>query len=284
MCLIFDYERLRDGDRPPSTSARAAPRSDRGARRSRARSLVPVRTTHVRWGDAARTRVTSTRNAESRRVGQPEVVEPESARVDDDMEQEDAFRVFGQSDQVVFTLGRALKMTGSAPNVVYNCCSKRCLHALEIQRPGWITRQRDKLRNLTQNRKATDRVRMALGVLNGSGVRGRFCRRGGVPHSASYLRAFMEIDAVLFEKNACRASRLQFVSAKFMYGKPLKEARIAAARDVHSASSNPVSLSPLELMTESCVCCQKDCLAGNLIAGIDATELRHENVSGGLCR
>jgi len=201
----------------------------------------------------------------------PEVIEPENARVDDDMEQEDALGVFGQSDQVVFTLGRALKMTGSAPNVVYKCCSKRCLHALEIQRPGWITRQRDKLRNLTQNRKATDRVRMALGVLNGSGVRGRFCRRGGVPHSASYLRAFMEIDAVLSEKNACTASRLKFVSGKFLYGKPLKEARIAAARDVHSASSNPVSLSPLELMTESSVCYQKDCLGGNLIAGVDAT-------------
>jgi len=187
MCLIFDYERLRDGDRPPSTSARAAPRSDCGARRSRARSLVHVRTTHVRWGDAARTRVTSTRNAESRRVGQPEVVEPESARVDDDMEQEDAFRVFGQSDQVVFILGRAFKMTGSAPNVVNKCSSKRCLHALEIQRPGWITRQRDKLRILSQSRKATDSMCMALVALNGSGSRGRFCRKEGVPARTSSM-------------------------------------------------------------------------------------------------
>ena len=118
----------------------------------------------------------------------PEVIEPENARVDDDMEQEDAFRVFEQSDQVVFTLGRALKMTGSAPNVVYKCCSKRCLHALEIQHPGWITRQRDKLRILSQNRKATDRVRMALGVLNGSESRRRFQRKEGMPHCDAFTR------------------------------------------------------------------------------------------------
>jgi len=82
----------------------------------------------------------------------------------------------------------------------------------------------------------------------------------------------MEIDDVLSEKNACVASRLHFVSAKFLYGKPLKEARAAAARGGHSASSNTVSLTPLELMTASPVCCQKDCLGGNLIAGVDATE------------
>ena len=72
----------------------------------------------------------------------------------------------------------------------------------------------------------------------------------------------MEIDAILSEKKACVASRLHFVSAKFLYGKPLKEARAAAARGGHSASSNTVSLSPLELMTASPVCCQKDCLGG----------------------
>ncbi len=172
---------------------RAAPRSDRGARRSRARSLVHVRTTHVRWGDAAARVSPRRRNAESRRVGQPEVVEPESARVDDDTEQEDAFRVFGQSDQVVFILGRALKMTGSAPNVVYKCCFRKDACALEIQRPGWITRQRDKLRILSQNRKTTDRVRMALGVLNGSGSRGRFCREGRHATLRRFLlQAFMK--------------------------------------------------------------------------------------------
>ena len=126
---------------------------------------------------------------------------------------------------MLLTLGRALKVTGGALNVVYKCSSKRCLHALEIQRPGWITRQRDKLRILSQNRKATDRMCMALGVLNGSESRRRFKRKGGVSHSASYLRAFMEIDTVLSEKNACTASRLQFVSGKFLYGRPLKEAR-----------------------------------------------------------
>ena len=67
------------------------------------------------------------------------------------------------------------------------------------------------------------------------------------------MQAFMEIDAVLSEKKACVASRLNFLSAKFLYGKPLKEARAAAARGGHSASSNTVSLSPLELMTASCV-------------------------------
>ena len=57
-----------------------------------------------------------------------------------------------------------------------------------------------------------------------------------------------------------------------LYGRPLKEARAAAARGARSESSNTVSLSPLELMTASPTCCQKDCLGGNLIAGVDATE------------
>ena len=95
---------------------------------------------------------------------------------------------------------------------------------------------------------------------------------GRVGIADAYVRAFMEIDAILSEKKACVASRLHFVSAKFLYGKPLKEARAAAARGGHSASSNTVSLSPLDLMTASPVCCQKDCLGGNLIAGVDATE------------
>ena len=134
-------------------------------------------------------------------------------------------------------MGRVLKMTGSAPNVAYKCCSKRCLHALEIQRPGWIARQRDKLRTLTQKRKASVRVRMALRVLNGPRSREGFQRKGGAPHCDAYVRAFMEIDAVLSEKKACMASRLQFVSTNFLYGKPLKDARAAAARGAHSSNS-----------------------------------------------
>lgn len=82
----------------------------------------------------------------------------------------------------------------------------------------------------------------------------------------------MEIDAVLSEKNACTALRLQFVSTIFSYGKSLKEARARAACGAHSTSSNPVSLSPLDLMTQSCVCSQKDSLGGSLIAVVDATE------------
>ena len=127
------------------------------------------------------------------------------------MDREEAFRGFARRDQGLLTLERAFKMSGSAPNVVYKCCSKRCLHALEIQRPGWIAQQRGKLRALTQNRKANDRVRMALRVLNGSVSRGRLKRKGGVQHSFAYVQAFIEIDAVLLEKNACTASRLQFV-------------------------------------------------------------------------
>ena len=230
----------------------------------------------MRWDDAPRaprTRVSATRNAESGRNGLVLAGGcPENARVDDDVDREEAFRGFERRKQGLLTLERALKMSGSAPNVVYKCCSKRCLHALEIQRPGWIAQQRGKLRALTQNRKANDRVRMALRVLNGSVSRGRLKRKGGVPHSFAYVQAFIEIDAVLLEKNVCMASRLQFVSAKFLYGKPLKEAKAAATRDVHNSSSNTNSLSPLELMTQSDVCCQKDCLGGNLIAGVDATE------------
>ena len=89
---------------------------------------------------------------------------------------------------MLLTLGRALKVTGGAPNVVNKCSSKRCLHTLEIQCPGWITRQRDKLRILSQNHKVTDRVHMALGVLNGSGSRGRFCRKEGMPHCDAFTR------------------------------------------------------------------------------------------------
>jgi len=89
---------------------------------------------------------------------------------------------------VLLTLGRALKVTGGAPNVVNKCSSKRCLHTLEIQCPGWITRHRDKLRILSQNHKVTDRVHMALGVLNGSGSRGRFCRKEGMPHCDAFTR------------------------------------------------------------------------------------------------
>ena len=202
----------------------------------------------------------------------PGAVEPEIARVDDDVEHDDALRGRARRDHVPFTLGRALQMSGSAPNVAYKCCSKRCLHALEIQRPAWIAQQRGRLHTLAKNRKASGRVRMALGVLNGLGSRERVQRKRGSPHCDAYVRAFMEIDAILSEKKACVASRLHFVSAKFLYGKPLKEARAAAARGGHSASSNTVSLSPLELMTASPVCCQKDCLGGNLIAGVDATE------------
>ena len=202
----------------------------------------------------------------------PEAAEPEIACVDDDVEQDDAFGGPVRRNQAAFTMGRVLRMTRSAPNVAYKCYSKRCLHALEIQRPGWIARQRDKLRTLTQKRKASVRVRMALRVLNGPRSREGFQRKGGAPHCDAYVRAFMEIDAVLSEKKACTASRLQFVSTNFLYGKPLKDARAAAARGAHSSNSNPVSLSPLELMTQASVCCQQDCLGGNLIAGVDATE------------
>ena len=202
----------------------------------------------------------------------PAVVEPEIARADDDVEQDDAVGGGVRCDQEVFTFRRALQMCRTAPNVAYKCCSKRCLHALETQQPGWIAQQRGKLQSLTQNRKASARVRMALRVLNGSGPRERFRRKAGSPHCEVYVRAFMEIDAVLYRKNARIASRLQFVSAKFLYGKQLKDARAAAARVAQSSRSNTVSMSPLELMTVARVCCQQDCLGGNLIAGVDAMD------------
>ena len=109
----------------------------------------------------------------------PGAVEPEIVRVDDDVEHDDALRGRARRDHVPFTLGRALQMSGSAPNVAYKCCSKRCLHALEIQRPAWIARQRGKLHTLAKNRKAYGRVRMALGLLNGPGdeFSGREARR-----------------------------------------------------------------------------------------------------------
>ena len=52
----------------------------------------------------------------------PEAAEPEIACVDDDVEQDDAFGGPVRRDQAVFTVGRVLKMTGSAPNVAYKCC------------------------------------------------------------------------------------------------------------------------------------------------------------------
>ena len=145
-----------------------------------------------------------------------QVVDLENARVDDDVDREEAFRDFERRDQELLTLERALKMSGSAPNAAYQCRSER--HALEIQRPGCIAQQRGKLRALTQNRKANDRVCMTLCVLNGSVSRGRFKRKGGVPHSFVYVQAFMEIDAVLLEKNACISSRMGNQVHEFVYG------------------------------------------------------------------
>ena len=63
-------------------------------------------------------------------------------------------------------------------------------------------------------------MRMALGALSSSESRRRSQRKEGTPHYDSYLQAFVEIDAVLSEKNACIVSRLQFVSGNFLYGKP----------------------------------------------------------------
>lgn len=93
-----------------------------------------------------------------------------------------------------------------------------------------------------------------------------------MPHCAAYVQVFMEIDAVLSEKNACASSRLHFVSAKVLYGCPLKEARAPAALGTPSASSNANSRSSLEVTADSSVCCRRDCLVGNLIAGVDAME------------
>ena len=78
------------------------------------------------------------------------------------MEQDGAFE---RRNHALFTVGRVLKMTGSAPNVAYKCYEKMSA-ALESRSPGRIARQR-KLRTLTQKRKASVRVRMALRVLNG---------------------------------------------------------------------------------------------------------------------
>ncbi len=81
----------------------------------------------------------------------------------------------------------------------------------------------------------------------------------------------MEIDAKLCERDACEASRLKFVSPKFLHGKPCKSAGDAAVRCGEIVDSNSV-LSPLELMTETRVRCSKNCLGGNGIGGVDATE------------
>ena len=53
---------------------------------------------------------------------------------------------------------------------------------------------------IAKNRKVSDRVRMALGVLNGLGSRERVQRKRGLPHRDAYMRAFMEINEN--EKNA----------------------------------------------------------------------------------
>ena len=209
----------------------------------------------------------------------PEAVEHENALVDDVVEHDDAFGGPDRRKQTLFTLGRALQMSTSAPTVAHKCCAKRCLHAMEIQQPGWIAQQRGKLRKLVPKRKASRRVRLALSVVNGNGPRGR-CRQEknggrGVPHCAAYVQAFMEIDKALSEKNACASSRLHFVSANFLYGRPLEEARAAAALGTPSASSNTnsrSSRSSLQVMTESDFCCSRNCLGGNLIAGVDAMQ------------
>ena len=91
-------------------------------------------------------------------------------------------------------------------------------------------------------------------------------------HCVVYVQAFIEIDKALSEKNACTSSRLHFVSANFLYGRPLKESRAAAALGTPSASSNANSRSSLEIMMESSICCRRDCSGGNLIAGVDALQ------------
>ena len=107
-------------------SARRA-RSDRGATRARDRSRMFEPLTHDGMMRLARRERASPRRetpirAESGRS--PGAVEPEIARVDDDVEHDDALRGRARRDHVPFTLGRALQMSGSAPNVAYKCCSK----------------------------------------------------------------------------------------------------------------------------------------------------------------
>ena len=227
---------------------------------------------------ARRERASPRRETVSRESGpSPEAAEPEIACVDDDVEQDDAFGDPVRRNQAVFTMGRVLRMTRSAPNVAYKCCSKRCLHALEIQRPGWIARQRDKLRTLTQKRKASVRVRIALRVLNGPRSREGFQRKGGVPRwrrvrACVHGNRRRSVRKEGVHRVASAVCVLQFVSTNFLYGKPLKDARAAAARGAHSSNSNSRFAVAARVNDPGGVCCQQDCLGGNLIAGVDATE------------
>lgn len=204
-----------------------------------------------------------------------EHVEASDARENDDTEALERNEGREAYDQITWTLDGAMDMATSASVVHLKCCTARCLHALDKQRPGWIARKRRELQGLLKSRAKAPHVRRVLRALQGGGSRMERGTVGGVPHCAAYMQIFLEVEEVLRDRGACTASRFAFVSKKFFYGNPCKRARNDAARGVDDLRGTSGSLSPLTslaLMTQTNVCCRKDCLGGNVVMGVNAVQ------------
>ena len=134
-----------------------------------------------------------------------------------------------------------MAIMSAAPPARFSCCHFVCLDVLENEREGWIAREKLEL-DRAKNLRSTSEI-----------LSGAKRPRGRPGHPRAYVEKFQAIDDELASRGACAASRLHFVSKKFLYKYYKKRRELEIVARSLSASTD-------SSFSSGRICCTARCL------------------------